>query len=102
MSDGFEIQGKRRARLALDQGVRQSAWRMARRGANRVLAQSARRGTRDSPEVYFVGCGGLQRGVWTLVNCSQWGMVIFKGFRGQESVKCEALGSLVGGTPGAR
>jgi len=55
MSQRFDGQVERGARLALDEGVRQV--RRARRGANRVLAQSAARGKRD-------GAGSRLRRVW--------------------------------------
>jgi hypothetical protein len=64
MSDGFEIQVKRSARLALDQGMRQSAWRGSGPTGSWLKARRAASGT--APEVNFVGCGALQGGMRTV------------------------------------
>ena len=64
MSDGLDIQVKRNARLALDQGVRQSAWRGAGPTRSGLEARVAACGT--ALEVNFVGCGALQSGMRTV------------------------------------
>jgi hypothetical protein len=64
MSHRLDGQVECSARLALDQGVRQSAWRGAGPSGSWFKAWGAASGT--APEINFVGCGALQGGMRTV------------------------------------